>query len=157
MAATALSIWNRLGGSSVGRWLFAKVICRKAPYFSSIKPRFLRFGPGACEVSLKKRRAVLNHLGTVHAIAVCNLAELGGGLAVDAALPETHRWIPKGMTVVYIKPATTDLTAIAICTLPEELPDSSDQVVTVDVRDTSNTVVFRAIITMHVTRRVTKN
>ena len=44
----------------------------KAPYFSTIKPQFKTLRPGYCEVSMKKRRAVLNHLGSVHAIAELN-------------------------------------------------------------------------------------
>lgn len=153
MAATALSIWNRLNGSSAGRWLFAQVICRKAPYFSTIRPRFSRLEPGVCEVGLRKRRAVENHIGTIHAIAMCNLAELAGGLAMDATLPATHRWIPKGMTVVYLKVATTDLTATARCNLPASFGDAEDIVIPVDVKNTEEAIVFRALITMHVTRR----
>lgn len=153
MAATALSIWNRLGTTRAGRWLFARVICRKAPYFATIQPIFRRLEPGTCEVRLRKRRAVENHIGTVHAIAMCNLAELAGGLAIDATLPATHRWIPKGMTVVYLKAATTNLTATARCTLPESLGETEDVVVTVDVRDDAEAVVFRALISMHVSRR----
>lgn len=59
--------------------------------------------PGYCAVSIKKHRAVLNHLGTVHAIAMCNMAELAGGTMTDATVPKTHRWIPKGMQVEYVK------------------------------------------------------
>lgn len=155
MAATALSIWNRLHASAPGRWLFAQVICRKAPYFATIRPRFSRLEPGLCEVAMRKRRAVENHIGTVHAIAMCNLAELAGGLAMDATIPETHRWIPKGMTVVYLKVATTGLVASARCTLPETLNDAEDVVVPVDVRNAEDAVVFRALITMHLSRRKT--
>jgi len=153
MAATALSIWNRLGTLAAGRWLFAKVICRKAPYFATIRPRFSRLEPGLCEVGMRKRRALQNHIGTVHAIAMCNLAELAGGLAIDATLPPSHRWIPKGMTVAYLKAATTDLLASARCTLPESLGETTDVIVTVDVRDTNEAIVFRALISMHISQR----
>jgi len=56
---------------------------------------------------------VLNHIGTVHAIAMCNMAELAGGTMTEVTVPATHRWIPKGMTVEYLKKAETDLIAIA--------------------------------------------
>lgn len=46
---------------------------------------------------------MLNHIGTVHAIAMCNMAELAGGTMTEVTVPSTHRWIPKGMTVEYLK------------------------------------------------------
>lgn len=71
----ALSIWNKLQNKPLGKWLFSKVICWKAPYFSTIAPRFEELRPGYARVSMKKCRAVHNHIGTVHAIAAGNLAE----------------------------------------------------------------------------------
>ena len=56
-----------------------------------------------CEVQLKKRRAVTNHINTVHAIAMCNMAELSGGLMIEASLPRDKQWIPSGMTVEYLE------------------------------------------------------
>ena len=153
MGGKASQAWRRLGGNAVGRWLFSRAICLKAPYFASIRPLFRRLEPGLCEVGFRKRRAVLNHIGTVHAIAMCNAAELAGGLVTEVTLPETHRWIPKDMRVEYIKTATTDLVATARCTLPETLADQQTLEVAVEVRDTSGSTVLRALIDMHVSRR----
>jgi hypothetical protein len=82
-----------------GRWLFSRALCLKAPYFGSIRPRFDDLRPGFGRVRAPLRRAVKNHLGTFHAIACCNLAEVTAGTTLDASLPRSHRWIPKGMTV----------------------------------------------------------
>lgn len=70
-----LSTWQRLSKWPGGKWAFSKLLCWKAPYFASVKLRFAALRPGYCEVHIKKHRAVLNHLGTVHAIAMCNMAE----------------------------------------------------------------------------------
>ncbi len=146
----ALSLWQRLAPYPGGKWLFSRLLCWKAPYFASIRPRFDELRPGYCAVSLRKRRAVQNHIGTVHAIAMCNLAELAGGTMTDVSTPPTHRWIPKGMTVEYLKKAETSLRGVAeLNPLPafgaaQELP------VTVNVYDTKGEVVFRAVITMWV-------
>ena len=153
MNGSAATLWARLGGNGFGRWLFSRAICLKAPYFGSIRPLFQRLEPGLCEVRFRKRRAVLNHIGTVHAIAMCNAAELAGGLVTEVTLPDTHRWIPKGMRVEYLKTAATDLVATARCTLPETLADQQTLQVAVEVRDTSGSTVFRALIDMHVSRR----
>jgi acyl-coenzyme A thioesterase PaaI-like protein len=153
MGGIASKAWDRLGGNAVGRWLFSRIICLKAPYFASIRPLFHRLEPGICEVRFRRRRAVLNHIGTVHAIAMCNAAELAGGLATEVTLPDTHRWIPRGMRVEYLRTATTDLIATARCTLPVTLADQQTLEVVVEIRDTADTVVVRALIDMHVSRR----
>jgi hypothetical protein len=62
------------------------------------------------------------------------------------------RWIPKNMTVEYLKIAATDLKAVCKISTqdldnPQELP------MTVHVTDTSDAEVFRAVITMHISRR----
>ena len=153
MGNTVSKAWDKLGHNAVGRWLFSRVICFKAPYFASIRPVFRRLEPGVCEVSFSKRRAVQNHIGTVHAIAICNAAELAGGIVTEVTLPATHRWIPKGMSVEYLRPATTDLVATARCTLPEALKDQQTLKIAVEISDATGTIVTRALIDMHVSRR----
>lgn len=150
----ALKIWNMLANKPVGKWTFSKMLCLKAPYFSTISPLFKKLEPEYCEIRMKKHRAVLNHLGTVHAIAMCNMAELAGGTMTDATVPATHRWIPKGMQVEYLKKANTDLVAIAT---PLQANFSwnagSDYLVQVEVKDAVEDVVFCAVITMWVSAK----
>lgn len=109
----AMRLWRKLGGSARGRWLFTRIICFKAPYFASISPLVTRLEPGACEAELRQRRSVQNHIGTIHAIALCNLAELCAGLVTDVSIPADMRWIPKEMTVRYLKKAAGRITATA--------------------------------------------
>jgi acyl-coenzyme A thioesterase PaaI-like protein len=148
-----LAIWRRFASKPGGKWAFSRLLCLKAPYFGSIHPRFEELRPGYCRIAIRKRRAVLNHIGTVHAIAMCNMAELAGGTMTEVSIPATHRWIPKGMSVEYLKKAATDLVALAT---PESTPDWSgpgDYKVNVTVSDRSNEPVLRATITMWVTPR----
>ncbi len=109
----AMRLWRRLGGSGLGRWVFTRIVCLKAPYFASISPRLVRLEPGYCEAWLRQRRRVQNHIGTVHAIALCNLAELCAGLVTDVSIPRDMRWIPQDMTVRYLRKATGRITAVA--------------------------------------------
>jgi len=148
-----LNIWARLAGVPGGKWLFSRLICLKAPYFASVRPRFLALRPGHCAVAIRKRRAVTNHLGTVHAIAMCNMAELAAGIMSEATVPATHRWIPKGMSVEYLQKAGSDLVAVA--ELPE-LPTfgaATELPVPVAIRDRAGEVVCRAEIRMWVSPR----
>ena len=133
-----------------GKWLFTKLVSFKAPYFANIHPRFVSLRPGYCEVHLKKRLSVLNHIGTVHAIAMCNMAELAGGTMTEVSIPATHRWIPRGMTVEYLGKAQTNLRAIAELENIPIFAAAQEFLVTVNVLDTSEKIVFRAVIAMWV-------
>ena len=112
--AQAMRLWRRLGGSASGRWLFTRIVCFKAPYFASISPLVTRLEPGRCDAELKQRRRVQNHIGTVHAIALCNLAELCAGLVTDVSIPADMRWIPQDMTVRYLRKAKGRMAASAV-------------------------------------------
>lgn len=148
-----LPIWQKCQKLPLGNRLFSTLFCLAAPYFGSIKPRFIRLEPGLCEVALKKRRAVHNHIGTVHAIAICNLAEAAAGSMTDATVPADLRWIPKGMTVEYLKKAATDLTAIAQPLNQARADEPGDFPVEVRVLDQHNIMVVRAVIAMWISAR----
>jgi len=148
-----LRAWQKLSGKPGGKWLFSRIVCLKAPYFASIRPTFVDLRPGRSEIKAPLRRAVTNHIGTFHAIAMCNMAELAGGTLTDVSIPLTHRWIPKGMTVEYLKKAETDLRAVAELPASVAWTDAQELPVTVNVLDTAGQTVFRAVIRMWVTKK----
>ena len=150
--SNAMEMWLKLKDKPLGKWLFARAVCWKAPYFRTIAPRFEELKPGYARVSLRKRRAVENHIGTVHAIAACNLAELGAGTMMEASLPASMRWLPKGMSVQYLKTCKTDLIAECTTTDIAEGP-GRDVVVNVDMRDTQGNLVVHANINMYMSPR----
>lgn len=144
-----LVLYRRFERWPGGRWLFARVVCLRAPYFATIRPRFLAMEPGRCAVRMSDRRRVHNHLGTVHAIALCNLAELSAGMVCEASIPPTMRWIPKGMTVEYLKKARGTMLAVATPDLPfAEAQAGYELPVTVTVTDPVGEEVFRARVAM---------
>jgi acyl-coenzyme A thioesterase PaaI-like protein len=140
----------------VGDRIFSFAFSQVAPYFWTIRPRFTVIKPNHAEVVIPKRRGVKNHIGTVHAIALCNGLEAAMGVLAEATIPKDKRWIPKGMEVSYTAKATTDITCIAE-TDPEQwtrdaLPDlGGDLPVRVrGVRD-DGTVVIEGVIRLWVT------
>lgn len=148
----ALAAWRRLESKPLGKMLFSRAICFKAPYFATISPRFEELRPGYARVTMKKRRAVTNHIGTVHAIAMCNLAELAAGTLTEISIPESMRWLPKGMTVEYLKKSSGGIQAVA--TLPEVAEGAGREVpATVEMKDDAGELVCRATITMWVSPR----
>lgn len=154
MTASVLQLYDRITRWPAGHWLFSRAVCFKAPYFASIAPRIELLEPNRCIATLRHRRKVTNHLGTVHAIALCNLAELSAGLMTDASLPPSMRWIPKGMAVEYLKKANGTMRAIATPSQPfVEVDSGYDLPVDVAVTDPAGVTVFRARIAMWLSPR----
>lgn len=108
-----LTLWNKVGPLPLGTRLFSVLFAQKAPYFASIRPRFTVIEPNRAELLIPKRRRVQNHLGTVHAIALCNGLEAAMGALAEATIPADKRWIPKGMEVRYTAKAAGDVTCVA--------------------------------------------
>ena len=136
----------------VGDRVFSLAFAQKAPYFWSIRPRFTVIEPNHAELVIPKRRAVQNHLGTVHAIAVCNGLEAAMGLLAEATTPKGRRWIPKGMQVAYLAKSTTDLLCIAE-TDPDDWAEVGDVPVRVRAVRTDGTVVVEGVITIYVSEK----
>lgn len=151
-----LTTYRRLAAVPGGKRLFSAAVSRKAPYFATIKPLIEDLREGHIEVSMVKRRSVQNHIGTVHAIACCNLCEVAAGTLIEATLPSHLRWIPKGMTVHYLKKAETDLTA-SIDIDMATMSTLGDVIMPVRVKDRRGVVVVEADINMYVSQKPVKN
>ena len=154
MSTPLLSLYRKFTRWPAGHWLFSRAVCFKAPYFGTIAPRIVSLEPNRCEVRIRDRRRVHNHIGTVHAIALCNLAELAAGVMTDATLPPSMRWIPKGMTVEYLKKANGTMHGVATPDVPlVESASGYELPVTVVVKNDAGDAVFRASIEMWVSPR----
>src|ERR1044071_9267870 len=132
-----LSLWRRsLSIPLVGARVFSFAFSQKAPYFASVRPRFTVLEPNHAELVIPDRRGVHNHLGTVHAIALCNGLEAAMGALAEATIPAGKRWIPKGMEVSYTAKATSDITCVAETDAAQWTSDNPDVPVRVKgVRD----------------------
>ena len=154
---SVLESYRRLSGKPAGKWLFSKLVCLKAPYFASIAPRIEVLEPGRGVATLAHRRRVTNHIGTVHAIALCNLAEFVGGLTCDVSIPASMRWIPKGMTVAYLKKAVGTMRATAKPAFPPREADEGYELpFEVVVENPQGEAVFKATIAMWVSPKAVR-
>ena len=146
------ALYQRAAARPLGKRVFSVVFANRAPYFRTVRPRVRDVRPHHAELSIRKRRAVQNHIGTVHAIAVCNGLEAAMGLLAEATTPKDRRWIPKGMQVAYLAKSTTDLLCVA-----ETDPDDWVEVGNVPVRvravRTDGTVVVEGVITIYVSEK----
>lgn len=140
----------------VGTRIFDIAFSQMAPYFATIRPRFTVIEPNRAELVIKKRRGVHNHLGTVHAIALCNGLEAAMGALAEASIPADKRWIPKGMDVSYTAKATSDITCIAETDPGQWTGDDPDLPVRVRGERTDGTVVIEGVIRLWVTPKPAK-
>ena len=94
---------------------------------------------------MRIRRRIRNHLNSVHAIALANLAEVTSGLAVTTGLPPGVRGIPVGIAITYGKKARGLLTAEARCAVPDTSREGEHAFESV-ISDAAGDVVARASV-----------
>ncbi|NKE10215.1 MULTISPECIES: hotdog fold domain-containing protein [Kocuria] len=141
--------YQRLSSKPLGTKIFSVAFAQFAPYFWTVRPQVREVRPNHAELSIRKRRAVQNHIGTFHVIAVANGLEAAMGLLAEATVPETKRWIPRGMELTYPAKAHTDLLCVAESD-PAHWEAGGDVPVTVKAMRTDGVVVVEGTITLYV-------
>ena len=137
--------WDRLSPLPGGKRIFSAMIGRAAPYTGSIDGRVEQLERGFARVSMRDRRAVRNHLDCVHAIALLNLAELTGNIALSYTLPDDARFIVAGMSIDYLKKARG--TIYGVCRVPPVSSSARQEYeVEVSLEDASGEVVARSTL-----------
>jgi acyl-coenzyme A thioesterase PaaI-like protein len=137
-----LTQWRTWSSRPAGRWIFSKLLSRMVPYSGTIHPEVLVVEPGRAEVAIADRRAVRNHLNSIHAIALVNLGELASGLALNAGLPDEARGIVTHLEIDYLKKARGRLLARCTTAIPD-WRTPCEHVVEAPIEDASGEVVAR--------------
>lgn len=150
-----LALYEKITKFPFGNIVFSRALAFKAPYFSTIHPLVTDLRSGCCNTEIKDRRSIRNHLGSIHAGALCTLSELTGGLAVEATLPLGLRWIPKEMTVQYIKKAKGKL--VGKCSIDPGILVPGDVQVPVEIKDKTGDTVLNAAIVFYISERKPAN
>jgi len=135
--------WNRLAKLPAGKRLFSRLVGLAAPYTGTIGARVVELGLGHAKVVMKDRRQLRNHLASVHAVALANLAELTGNVALAYSLPDDARFIVAALSIDYLKKAHGPITGTATCPIPQT-SERSEYDVPVDLHDEAGVLVARA-------------
>jgi acyl-coenzyme A thioesterase PaaI-like protein len=137
--------WNLLASVPGGKVLFSRLIGRAAPYTGSIAATVVALRTGHSEVVMADRPRLRNHLASVHAVALVNLAELAGNAALAYSLPDDARFIVAGITIEYVKKARGPITATSDCPVPSSNA-RAEYAVPVIMRDATGVEVARATL-----------
>ena len=109
--SSVLRRWRRFNALPLGRRVFNRMVGLTVPYAASIRPDILTIEPGLARVRLHDRRSVRNHLRSIHAVALINLAEMTANLAMMSVQPPDGRWIVTGLDTEFLKKARGPITA----------------------------------------------
>lgn len=132
--------WESFQKLPFGRRLFDLAIKLYIPYTGSMSAHVQELKPAYARVCLHDRRKVRNHLNSVHAIALANLVEYTGNLALVCGMPDDARFIPKNISINYIKKARGTLTGE--CFAPKvETNEKREYTVDVTIKDAQGDVV----------------
>jgi acyl-coenzyme A thioesterase PaaI-like protein len=137
--------WKVLSGVPGGKAVFSRLVGRMAPYTGTINAQVTVLRAGYAEVQMADRRAVRNHLDCVHAVALANLAELAGNVALAYSLPDDARFIVSGMEIEYMKKARGTITATGEPPVPRSSTRAAYDV-PVTLRDGGGEEVARAVL-----------
>jgi acyl-coenzyme A thioesterase PaaI-like protein len=140
-----LSLWRSLSPLPGGQWLFARIFAWTVPYSGSVGPRIRQLEPGHARVEIPDRRSNRQHLGSVHAIALMNVAEMASGLAMMSGLPDGVRGIVTNISIEYLKKARGTITAVSHVTVPTVTADQDFDVIS-ECLDAGGVVVARATV-----------
>ena len=140
---TTLRRWRRFNAFPLGRQLFNRMVGFTVPYAASVRPEILAIEPGLARVRIRDRRRVRNHLRSIHAVALINLAEMTGNLAMMSTQPRHGRWIVTGLDTEFVKKARGAITAE--CRIaPQDWSAPQDVGGYVELRDQAGDVVMVA-------------
>jgi len=137
-----LVYWQWLSPKPMGRWLFNHLISFVNPYTGSLKAQVMVLQKGYAQLQLNDRRAIRNHLNSIHAIALTNLGEFTSGLALVSQFTENMRGIPVDIHVEFLKKARGKLMAECSTQLPV-FTSATEHTVVAEIKNTEQELVAR--------------
>jgi len=145
-----LKWWKRCSHFPGGRYFFSWAFWAFIPYTGSIRPEILELRKGFARVRMRDRRFYRNHLKSLHALAIANLAECASGLSLVPGLDESAQAILIKLEMEYLKKARGTLEAVSSCETFASPSEPHDCRLESKVTDRTGQAVARAFATWRV-------
>jgi acyl-coenzyme A thioesterase PaaI-like protein len=138
-------IWDIVHDLPFGKKFFSWIIGRVAPYSGSIKAEVIDLRTGFAQVRMRDRRRLRNHLRSLHAIALANLAEFTGNIALAYSIPGDARFIVTRINMEYLSKARGQIIATCESAMPVDNTERETEI-SVELRDMQNVIVARGVL-----------
>ncbi|WP_437720863.1 hotdog fold domain-containing protein [Sorangium sp. So ce861] len=142
---TIRDLWDKLHHLPGGKRVFSRLIGAMAPYTGTIRAHIEVLERGRAEVWMRDLPGLRNHLRSVHAVALVNLAELTANTALAYALPDDARFIVAGLSIEYLKKARGTIRAVCECPVPDT-SERREYQIPVSLLDATGAEVARAVL-----------
>ena len=96
--------------------LWSKAFGRVVPMVGSANIKYLEVSHSQVIVEIKNHRAMQNHIGQLHAVAMALIAETATGFVTGMNVPDTSIVLIKSMKLEYKRPSKGDMRAVATLT-----------------------------------------
>ncbi len=146
-----VEMYNKMSRLPGGKKIFSIALEKRSPYVSQLNPIVEELSEGYAAISMKKRKAVNNHLGVIDSNALFTLSQLVMGLSLESAIPNDKRWIPLGAEIEYVKMAQGDVYATCDCSSIEFDRDSYK--ISVCVNDENETLIQKSEIRVKISNK----
>ncbi|MBJ9952330.1 MULTISPECIES: DUF4442 domain-containing protein [unclassified Acinetobacter] len=100
--------------------LWSKAFGRVVPMVGTANIKYLEVSHSKVVVEIKNHRAMQNHIGQLHAVAMALIAETATGFVTGMNVPDSSIVLIKSMHIDYKRPSKGDMTATATLS-PEQI------------------------------------
>ncbi|OTG84051.1 DUF4442 domain-containing protein [Acinetobacter sp. ANC 4648] len=119
--------------------LWSKAFGRVVPMVGTAHIKYIEVSPSQVIVEIKNHRAMQNHIGQLHAVAMALLAETATGFVTGMNVPDTSIVLIKSIQIDYKRPSKGDMRAVATLTDEQiqliQNSDKGETLVTVVITD----------------------
>ncbi len=145
----ALRRYQRLQGSALGKWRFARAAAARAPLLPALQARLEELRHGLCRAVMRSHRRVRCADGAIDPMAIGALAQLAANMVMEVSVPDRLSWTAHGLTIEHLRRA--DAVAIALARLDKADWSQTREVgVPVTVSDAAGVEVSRAVVSFAV-------
>ncbi|MFW2077769.1 DUF4442 domain-containing protein [Acinetobacter sp. ULE_I010] len=96
--------------------IWSKAFGRVVPMVGSASIKYVEVTHSQVIVEIKNHRAMQNHIGQLHAVAMALIAETATGFVTGMNVPDTSIVLIKSMQLEYKRPSKGDMRAVATLT-----------------------------------------